>query len=187
MLIIVVLTLLVPALIGVLFYERFKGYVLIWRKRIELLLVFAFMINLTAYATFWARGWPMLSWGTNDNSSAILIPVVVQYMAIALVTAVILAFVASLVRIRALGTPAEEDAADEKAAADKAAAAKAAAKKATDKAEKAPRAKKATAPKPARTKTKKTTASDTAAPTANDNPTENDKTTASDTSSADSV
>gem|GEM_PF-2230533 len=185
MLIIVVLTLLVPALIGVLFYERFKGYVLIWRKRIELLLVFAFMINLTAYATFWARGWPMLSWGTNDNSSAILIPVVVQYMAIALVTAVILAFVASLVRIRALGTPAEEEAADEEAAA---AAAKAAASSEDDATKAATAAaKKATAPKPARTKTKKTAASDTAAPTANDNPTENDKTTASDTSSADSV
>jgi len=99
MLILQILLLLVPALISVLLYERFKGCELTLLKRVELLLVFAFLINMVGYAALWVRGRPDLSWTLDSASGMTDISFVLKYMAVSLVTAVALAFILSLVRV----------------------------------------------------------------------------------------
>jgi len=99
MLILQILLMLVPALISVLLFERFKGCELTLLKRVELLLVFAFLINLIGYATMWVMGWGYHSWTLDSESSMTSISFVVKYMGISLVAAIALAFVLSLVRV----------------------------------------------------------------------------------------
>jgi len=90
---------LVPAMISVLLYERFKGYELSTQKRIFLLLIFAFLINMIGYAAMWLRGWEYHSWTLDRYSSMTGISFVVKYMAISLVSSAVLPFVLSLVRV----------------------------------------------------------------------------------------
>jgi quinol-cytochrome oxidoreductase complex cytochrome b subunit len=90
---------LVPALISVLLYERFKGYVLSTQKRFTLMFIFAFLINLVWFALTWARGWAFQSWASDGGSSWTSTIFVLQYMVISLVSAVVLAFILSLVRV----------------------------------------------------------------------------------------
>ena len=99
MLILLILLMLVPAMISVLLYERFKGYELPNQKRVVLLLVFAFLINMVGYAALWLRGWEYHSWTLDSESTLTRIPFVIKYMALSLASAVILPFVLSLVRI----------------------------------------------------------------------------------------
>lgn len=99
MIIITILILLVPALISVLCYEKFKGYELTWVKRIELFLILAFLINMFVYAVFWLRGWELISWTFDADSGAALVSFVVQYMIFSLVASVILPYILSLVRV----------------------------------------------------------------------------------------
>lgn len=112
MAILAVLILLVPAVIGVLCYERFKGYLLIWRKRVELFLIFAFLINMSVYGVMWLRGWGGLDWSFNSESTMVMTSVVFQYMVMALVASVALAYVLSLVRVgisRSAAPPEQEE------------------------------------------------------------------------------
>ena len=99
MLILQILLLLGPALISVLLYERFKGYELTLTKRISLLFVFAFFINMVGYATLWVRGWGYHSWTLDSESGMTNVSFVLKYMGITLVAAVALAFILSLVRV----------------------------------------------------------------------------------------
>lgn len=99
MIIIIALMVLVPALMAVLFYERFKGYELILRKRIELFLIFAFIINMLGYIVLWLRGWTYVVWTADIEVGALTASFVVQYMAISSVTAIVMAYMLSLVRV----------------------------------------------------------------------------------------
>lgn len=110
MLILSILTLLVPALIGVLFYERFKDCELGWVKRVELFLVFAFLTNMFNYAVMWLRGWETFSWTLGLDSTMISVPVMFQYMVISLVFSVALAYVGSLVRVEKSRSEAGDEA-----------------------------------------------------------------------------
>jgi hypothetical protein len=99
MLILLILLMLVPAMISVLLFERFRGYELTTQKRVILLLIFAFFINMVGYAALWLRGWEYHSWTLDGDSTMTSIPFVIKYMAISLVSAVVIAFVLSLVRV----------------------------------------------------------------------------------------
>ena len=99
MLILLILLMLVPALISVLLYERFKGYELSTKNRVILLLIFAYLINMVGYATLWLRGWDYQSWTLDGTSTMTHVPFVLKYMAVSLVSAVALPFVLSLVRV----------------------------------------------------------------------------------------
>ena len=109
MLILLILLMLVPAMISVLLYEKFKGNELSTKQRVILLLIFAYIINLVGYATLWLRGWEYHNWSLGSDSSMTGVSFVVKYMAITFVAAVALPFVLSLVRI---GKP-EDQVADE--------------------------------------------------------------------------
>lgn len=99
MYIMVILVLLVPALIGVLFYERFKGVELSWSKRGMLFAIFAFLINFFGYVVLWLRGFERVTWFADEFFAMMFVSFTVQYMGIALVTSIVLAYVLSLVRI----------------------------------------------------------------------------------------
>jgi ABC-type multidrug transport system fused ATPase/permease subunit len=90
---------LIPALISVLLYERFRGYLLSMQKRLMLLLVFAFLINMTGYVAFWLRGWEYISWSLGSESTVTSVSFIVYYMVISLVVAVVFPFILSLIRI----------------------------------------------------------------------------------------
>ncbi|MCL2079036.1 MAG: hypothetical protein FWH17_04235 [Oscillospiraceae bacterium] len=109
MFILIPIVFLAPALIAVLFYERFKGYELILRKRIELLIVFAFLIIAVAHAIFWARGWEFADWTLTGNSSLNTIAFIAQYMLITLVAAIVLAYVLSLVKVSGISRIGSSD------------------------------------------------------------------------------
>lgn len=110
MIIIIALIVLVPALIGVLFYERFKGYELILRKRVELFFVFAFIINLAGYVILWLRNWTYVVWTAEVGVGALTASFVVQYMVISAVVAVVMAYGLTLVRVEKRKSPsAAED------------------------------------------------------------------------------
>jgi hypothetical protein len=99
MIILQILVMLVPALIALLLYERFKGYELVLQKRVMLLLIFAFLINMVVYAVMWVRGWDNPSWTAEGEATVIATSFVLQYMLISLVSGVGFAFVLSLVRV----------------------------------------------------------------------------------------
>jgi hypothetical protein len=86
-------------MISVLLFEKFKGYELPNLKRVILLLIFAFFINLVGYVALWLRGWEYHSWTLDGASTMTSIPFVVKYMAISLAVAVVLPFVLSLVKV----------------------------------------------------------------------------------------
>lgn len=112
MAIIIGLMLLVPALIGLLCYEKFRGIEFGIKRRVEFYLIFAFFVNLAGYAILWLRGWDKIEWSLGNNSSALLTGVVTQYMLITLVAAVVLAYVLSLVRVGKSKASEQEDTAD---------------------------------------------------------------------------
>ena len=99
MIILLILIMLVPALISVLLYERFKGYELSTQKRILLLFIFAYLINMIGYAALWARGWTYQSWTLDSSSTMTGVSFCLKYMAISLVSAVALPYILSVVRI----------------------------------------------------------------------------------------
>jgi len=99
MIILAFLLIFVPALISVLLYERFKGYNLTMQKRVMLLLIFAFLINMIWFAITWARGWEFQSWASDSESSLTSTVFVLQHKAISLVSGVVLAYILSLVRV----------------------------------------------------------------------------------------
>ena len=99
MLILLILMLLVPALISVLLYERFRDYELSNQKRILLLLVFSFLINMIVYAALWLRGWDYVSWTLNSASAMTGVSFCLKYMALSLVSAVIIPLLMNLVKI----------------------------------------------------------------------------------------
>ena len=99
MLILLVIMLLAPALISVLLFERFKGYELTAQKRIALLLIFAFLINMLGYAVLWLRGITSIFWTLDKTSTMTEVAFCLKYMALSLVFAAVLPFVLSLVRI----------------------------------------------------------------------------------------
>ena len=99
MLILVILLLLVPAMVSVLLFERFKGCELTNQKRVIMLLIFAYLINMIGYAVLWLRGWEYQSWTLDGESTITGVSFVVKYMAITSVAAVVVPFVLSLVRI----------------------------------------------------------------------------------------
>jgi len=99
MIILAFLLIFVPALISVLLYERFKGYDLTIQKRLMLLLIFAFLINMVWFAITWARGWEFQSWASDSESSLTSTVFVLQHKAISLVSGVVLAYILSLVKV----------------------------------------------------------------------------------------
>lgn len=99
MIILMILLLLVPGLISVLLYERFKGYTLSHYKRAVLLLIFAFLINMGVYAAIWIRGWEYVSWTLDSASVMSGVSFCLKYMALSLVYAVVIPFVLSLVKV----------------------------------------------------------------------------------------
>ena len=99
MIILQILLLLVPAMISVLLFEKFRGYEMSTQKRVIFLLIFAFLINMLCLGVFWMRGWEHLNWTLGEESSMAHTWFTVQYMVISLVTAVVLAFILSLVRV----------------------------------------------------------------------------------------
>ncbi|MDR2598674.1 MAG: hypothetical protein LBC73_00165 [Oscillospiraceae bacterium] len=109
----IILLLLVPALIALLLFERFKGYSYSLMKRLALLSIFAFLINMFVYAIIWIRGWHYFDWSGLPETSLTGTFVVLQYMVMSLVVAVGLAYVLSLVRIKKREendeTPTEDD------------------------------------------------------------------------------
>jgi len=109
MLILQILLMLVPALISVLLFERLKGCELPILKRVELLVVFAFFTNMIAYATVWIRGWAYINWELNCESTMLSVSFVLKYMAVSLVSAVALAFILCLVRVKKRNDQAGND------------------------------------------------------------------------------
>ena len=99
MLIMLILLLLVPALISVLLYEKFRGYELSIQKRIALLLIFAYFINMIGYAAILIRGWEFISWALDGMSTMTSVSFCLKYMALALVSAVIVPFVFNLIKV----------------------------------------------------------------------------------------
>ena len=99
MIILAILILLVPALVSVLLFERLKGYVLDLPKRIMLTFIFAFLINMTGFAFFIIRRWDYVSFSLDGASSMTDVSFVFQYMVFSLVSAVVLAYILSLVRV----------------------------------------------------------------------------------------
>jgi len=86
-----------PPMISLLLYERLKSQSYSNLKRLALLLVFSFFINMGVYAAMWLRGWEYHSWTLDGTSSMTHISFVVKYMALSLVFAIVIPFVASLV------------------------------------------------------------------------------------------
>ena len=109
MLILLIILLIVPPMLSVILYERFRGYTLPDRKRLALGLIFAFLINMIAYAFMWWRGWEYHSWALGDASSMTHISFVVKYMAITLVSAIIIPYIICLVRSKSSAKPDEPD------------------------------------------------------------------------------
>ena len=99
MIILLVLILLAPALISVMLFEKFKGCELSIYKRIALFVIFAYLINMTVYASIWLRGWENISWALDSGSDLYNVAFCLKYMALSLVSAVIIPFVLSLVKI----------------------------------------------------------------------------------------
>ena len=99
MLVMIILLLLSPALISLLLYERFKAQTHSNLKRVALLFVFAFLINMIAYAAIWLRGWDYISWSLNSSSTMTMVSFCLKYMAISLLFAIIIPFVLSLIEI----------------------------------------------------------------------------------------
>lgn len=109
MIIIIAIIVLVPALMAVLFYERFKGCELILRKRLELFAVFAFIINLIGYVILWLRGWTHVIWAATVDGGALTALFVVQYMVISSVAAVVMAYILALVRVEKIERSADSE------------------------------------------------------------------------------
>ena len=110
MLILLILLLLVPPMISVLLYERFRGCALPNQKRVILLLIFAFLINMIEYAAIWLRGWTYISWTLDGASSMTGVSFVLKYMALSLASAVIIPYVICLIRSKP--APAADDTED---------------------------------------------------------------------------
>ena len=113
MIILAVILLLVPALISVLLFEKFKGYVLDLPKRIMLMFIFAFLINMTGYAFFIVRGWEYISFSLDGASSMTDVSFVLQYMVFSTISAVVLAYILSLVRVVKRSQPEEKTESEE--------------------------------------------------------------------------
>lgn len=111
MIILAFLILIVPALIAVLLYERFRATELIMRKRVELTLLFAFLINFIGYVVLWLRGNTFFYWDFAVPEAEISrVSFVVQYMLVSLVASVVLAYVLSLVRVGKKADSKDEEA-----------------------------------------------------------------------------
>ncbi|MDR2590279.1 MAG: hypothetical protein LBC71_04745 [Oscillospiraceae bacterium] len=94
-----VLLLLVPALVSILLFERFRGYEFTLIKRIIALPIFAFLVNMAVYAVLFVRGWAFFSWSGGADSSLTNTSAVLQYMIMALAIGVVLAYILSMVKI----------------------------------------------------------------------------------------
>ena len=99
MLFMLLLLFLVPPMISVFLYERFKGYKLSHYKRGALFLIFAYFINMISYAAIWLRGWDYISWTLDGASSITGVSFCLKYMALSLMFAAIMPFLLSLVRV----------------------------------------------------------------------------------------
>jgi len=113
MIILAILLLLVPALMSVVLFERFKGYVLDLQKRIMLMFIFAFLINMIGFAFFIVRGWDYVSFALDGSSSMTDVSFVLQYMVLSIVSAVVLAYILSLIRVVERSQPEEQSEAEE--------------------------------------------------------------------------
>jgi len=98
MLFLLIVIWVVPPLVSVLLYERFRGYELSIFKRVSLGLIFAFFITLVGYSALWFRGWQYQNWTLDAHSTMTGITFTVKYMAVAIVTAVILPYLVCLLR-----------------------------------------------------------------------------------------
>ena len=99
MVILMVLMLLVPALISVLLYERFKGYEMIKQKKVILYVILAFLINMACYVVLWVRGWEYQTWSLDIHSELTRVSFVLKYMGSSLVAAVGFAYLLSLLEV----------------------------------------------------------------------------------------
>ena len=98
MLILLILLLLVPAIISVFLYERFRGKELSIQNRVILFLILAFLINMIGYAALWFRGQEHVSWALSGTSTMTSVSFCIKYMALSLVSAVIIPFVLYFIR-----------------------------------------------------------------------------------------
>jgi hypothetical protein len=84
-------------MVSVVLYERFRGHALPNPKRVVLFLVFAFFITMIGYVALWLRGWEYQDWTLDRYSTMAGVSFVVKYMAISIVSAIMLPYAACLV------------------------------------------------------------------------------------------
>jgi len=99
MIIMLVLLLLVPSLIAVFLYEKFKECKISIIDRTGLLFIFAFFINMGVYSVIWMRGGTLINWTLDNSSSAASVSFCLKYMLLSLIFAGALSYVFSLIKI----------------------------------------------------------------------------------------
>jgi len=99
MIIILTLLLLVPSLIAVFLYERFKECKLAIIDRVGLLFIFSFFINMGVYSVIWVRGGEFINWAPDNFSSLASVSFCLKYMLLSLIFAGTLSYIFSLMKI----------------------------------------------------------------------------------------
>ena len=100
MLIILIIIQIVPPMISVILYERFRGYTLSDRKRLALFMIFTFFINMIGYSAAWLRGLGSLDWSLGVNSTMKSTSFMLKFMALSLVSAIMLPYAVCILRLK---------------------------------------------------------------------------------------